>query len=150
MAMQRITIGVASAAIIGIVTIAIVSGLLVANRSVSNSGNVKTIGVEVYWDQACTNKVSSIDWGTLEAGGVKSFNVYVKNNGTAAEVLSMMVSNWNPASASSQMSLGWNCTDYVLPHGSVVGAVFTLTVSSSISGVTNFSFDITVVGTENT
>lgn len=149
MAMQRITIGMISVAAIGVVTIALVSGLLIANRSVSNSGSLKTIGVEVYWDQACTNRVSSIDWGTLEAGGTKSYTVYVKNNGTASETLSMMTSNWNPSATSSQISLNWNCTDYVLAHGSVVGAVFTLTVSSSISGIANFSFDITIVGTEN-
>jgi hypothetical protein len=150
MAMQKATLGTIAAVMIGVAAIALVSGLLATNRLVQNTGIVKSIGVEVYWDQACTNKTTSINWGTLDAGGVKTYNVYVKNNGTAAESLSMTTSNWSPASASSQISLSWNCSDYVLAHASVVGASLTLSVSSSISGITSFSFDITVTGTENT
>lgn len=150
MAMQKATLGTIAAVMIGVAAIALVSGLLATNRLVQNTGIVKSIGVEVYWDQACTNKTTSINWGTLDAGGVKTYNVYVKNNGTAAESLSMTTSNWSPASASSQISLSWNCSDYVLAHASVVGASLTLSVSSAISGITSFSFDITVTGTENT
>jgi hypothetical protein len=150
MAMQKATLGTIAAVMIGVAAIALVSGLLATNRLVPNTGIVKSIGVEVYWDQACTNKTTSINWGTLDAGGVKTYNVYVKNNGTAAEMLSMTTSNWNPASASSQISLGWNCSGLVLAHASVVGASLTLSVSSAISGITSFSFDITVTGTENT
>jgi hypothetical protein len=36
----------------------------------------------------------------------------------------------------------------VLTSGSVVSAVLTLSVSSSVSGVTSFSFDITISGTQ--
>jgi hypothetical protein len=38
----------------------------------------------------------------------------------------------------------------VLSSGSSVRAVLSLSVSSSISGVENFSFDIMVIGTEST
>jgi len=149
MAMQKATFGTIAAVMIGVAAIALVSGLLATNRLVPNTGIVKSIGVEVYWDLACTNRTTSINWGTLDAGGIKTYNVYVKNNGTAAEVLSMTTSNWSPVSASSQISLGWNCSNYVLAQGSVAGASLTLSVSSSVSGITSFSFDITVTGTEN-
>jgi hypothetical protein len=149
MAMQKTTIGTIAAVMIGVAAIALVSGLLATNRLVPNTGIVKSIGVEVYWDQACTNRTTSINWGTLDAGGIKTYNVYVKNNGTAAESLSMTTSNWTPASASSQISLSWNCSGLVLAHESVVGASLTLSVSSSVSGIASFSFDITVTGTEN-
>ncbi len=150
MAMQKATLGTIAAVTIGVAAIALVSGLLVTNRMVPTTGNVNSIGVEVYWDLACTNRTTAINWGTIDAGGTRTFNVYVKNNGTAAEVLSMTTSNWSPASASSHISLGWNCSNYVLAHGSVVGASLTLSVSSSVSGITSFSFDITVTGTGNT
>ena len=151
MAMERITMGIVLAvAATGLLAGVLVSGLLVANRTVSNTGNVKTIGVEAYWDSTCTNRVSSIDWGLLEAGGSKAICIYVKNNGTAAETLSMATSNWNPSTSSSQISLIWNCTSYALAHESVVGALLTLSVSSTISGISSFSFDILITGAEST
>jgi hypothetical protein len=42
----------------------------------------------------------------------------------------------------------WNRAGYVLAVGASVQAVLSLTVSSSISGVTSFSFDITITGTQ--
>jgi hypothetical protein len=151
MAMQRIRIGIFLAVVsIGIVATTLVSALLLSNQTIPSTGNLKTIGVGVYWDQACTSRVSSIDWEMMEPGTSKSFTVYVQNNGTVAEVLSMSTGNWNPSSASSQISLMWNCTNYLLAHGSVVGAVLTLSVSSNATGITGFGFDITITGTEST
>jgi len=145
--MQKITIGtVLAIAVVGIV--ASVLGALVATRRISNTGNLKAIGVGVYWDSSCTSAVSSIDWGALEPGVTKNFTVYVRNEGNVQVRLSMTTSNWNPASASSYITLSWNRENYVLSSGSVVSAVLTLSVSSSISGITSFTFDIIISGTE--
>jgi len=151
MAMQKVTVGAALAAtLVGVIGVAMVVGLLSASRTIPNVGNMKTVGVSVYWDRACTNGTTSINWGVLEPNTSKSFTVYVKNNGTAAEMLSLASSNWNPSAAMSYMSLSWNCTNYVLSHDSVVGAVLTLTVSPNVSGITSFDFDIIITGTEQT
>jgi hypothetical protein len=151
MEMQKTSIGlILVIAVVSIVMVALVSGLLGAGRTVPNTGNVKTIGVEAYWDSACTSRVSSIDWGLMEAGGSKAIGIYVRNNGTAAETLSMTTSNWNPSNSSSQISLVWNCTNYALAHESVVGALLTLSVSSTVSGISNFSFNIVITGAEST
>jgi hypothetical protein len=147
MAMQKISMGaVLAIAILG--TVATVFGAFVATRTISNVGSMKAIGVGVYWDSGCTNAVSSIDWGSLEPGVTKNFTIYVRNEGNVQLKLSMTTSNWNPASASSYMTLSWNRENHVLAAGSVVSAVLTLSVSSSISGVTSFSFDIIIAGTE--
>jgi hypothetical protein len=74
--------------------------------------------------------------------------VYVRNEGTVSVTLNMTKGNWNPSSASSYITLTWNKEKYVLPAGQVVTAVLTLSVSSSVSGVTSFSFDITITGTQ--
>ncbi|MEM2704031.1 MAG: hypothetical protein QXR45_12815, partial [Candidatus Bathyarchaeia archaeon] len=129
-------------------TILAAFGALVASRTISNVGRLKAVGVGVYWDGSCTNPVSSIDWGILDPGGTKSVTVYIKNEGNVQLKLSMATSNWNPSSASSYITLSWDRQNYVLAAGSVVSAVLTLSVSSSISGVTSFSFDITITGTE--
>jgi hypothetical protein len=152
MAMQKIPIGVVLAiAITGVVLSALAAGLLAAYQSVPNTGNVKAVGVGVYWEGSCTNNVTSIDWGFLEPGAVVSKTVYIRNNGNVAETLNMTTDNWDSASASAYMTLSWSREGYVLGTSEstrVVEAVLTLSVSSSISGVTSFSFDIILTGTE--
>jgi uncharacterized repeat protein (TIGR01451 family) len=123
-------------------------GALVATRTISNSGSVTAVGVGVYSDSACTTALSAISWGTLNPGDIKTYTIYVKNTGTVPVTLNMTVGNWNPTSASSYITLTWNKEKYVLPATQVVQAVLTLTVSSSVSGVTSFSFDITITGTQ--
>jgi hypothetical protein len=148
MAMQKITMGsILAIAILGMVVA--VQGALVATRTISNVGSLKAAGVGVYWDSSCTSAVSSINWGVLDPGSTKQVKVYIKNEGNAPLKLSMVVSNWNPSSASRYITLTWNLEGYLLNSASVVSAVLTLSVSSSVSGITNFSFDITISGAES-
>jgi hypothetical protein len=148
MAMQKIAIGTASA-IAALALVATVLGLLVTTSTITNTGNVKAVGVNVYWDGACTNVTSSIDWGALDPGGAESVTVYVLNSGSVPLSLSITTSNWVPSAASDYMTLAWNRQSYVLSAGSHVQAVLTLSVSSSVNSVTSFSFDITITGTEH-
>ena len=152
MAMQRVPVGVVfTIAVAGIIASVLAAGLLMAYQRVPNSGNVKTVGVGVYWDNACTNNVTSIDWGFLEPGATVNKTVYIKNEGNTPMVLNMTTDNWNPASASENITLSWNREGYVLnTTAPVVQAILTLSVSSNISGVTSFSFDIIITGTEQT
>jgi len=152
MAMQRVPVGVVfTIAVAGIIASVLAAGLLMAYQRVPNSGNVKTVGVGVYWDNACTNNVTSIDWGFLEPGATVNKTVYIKNEGNTPMVLNMTTDNWNPASASENITLSWNREGYVLnTTAPVVQAILTLSVSPNISGVTNFSFDIIITGTEQT
>jgi hypothetical protein len=149
MAMQKITIGtVLAIAVMGMVVSAL--GALVATRTISNYGNVSAVGVGVYWDSSCTNMVLSIDWGALEPGASVDKTIYIKNEGSLPVLLSLTTENWSPASASSYMTLSWTRESYVLNSGSVVQAVLTLSVSSGVSEITDFGFDIIIAGTEAT
>jgi hypothetical protein len=114
------------------------------NRTVTNSGSIKAIGVDVYWDQACTNPVSSVNWGIVSPGGTKDITVYIKNTGNSPITLSMATSNWNPTNAHNYMTLTWNYAGQTINANNVTPVTFTLTVSASITGITNFSFDITI------
>jgi len=148
---QRLLAVVTLVVIVTVAVTAIVAfGALSNSRNVQSFGTVKTVNVGVYWDNDCTNATSTVNWGTLEPGAAKNFTIYVKNEGSVAVVLSMSTENWNPASASSYITLSWNRESHALSHGSVVQAVLTLSVSSEISGITNFSFDIIITGTEST
>lgn len=117
------------------------------SRTVSSAGSVKGIGVGIYWDSSCNNRVSSITWGVLEPGSNKTVTVYVRNEGNAVTTLSKSVQNWSPSTASSYMTLNWNYAGQTLSVNQVLQVKLTLVVSSTISGITSFGFDITVTAT---
>jgi len=108
---------------------------------------VNAIGVEVYWDYACTGSVSSINWGKLDPGSTKDVTLYLRNEGNSALILSMSTSNWSPSSAADYMTLGWDYGGQSINADEVVQVTFVLSISASIEGITTFNFDITITGT---
>lgn len=146
MAMQKATIGTILAIVVISLTATAISALL-ATRTVSNSGSITAVGVGVYSNSNCTTVLASISWGIVNPGGTATYTMYVKNTGDVQETLNMTTSGWNPASASTYIAVTWNQQGSVLAAGQVVAAVVTLTVASSISGVTNFNFNMTITGT---
>jgi hypothetical protein len=144
---EKIILGVSLALVFGALAAGIfgaVSSLVQTSRTISNVGSVKGIGVGIYWNSACTNSTSSINWGLLDPGSNKTVTVYVRNEGNTLATLSKTTGNWNPSTASSYLSLNWDYTGQTLSLNQVLPIKLTLTVSSTISGITNFSFDITI------
>jgi hypothetical protein len=111
-----------------------------------NVGTVKAIGVGVYWDTSCSDHVSSIDWGMVEPGTTKNVSFYTKNEGTTPVTLSLETENWNPANASIYMSLDWDYAGQEIDVDEVIQVTLSLSVSDSIGGITDFSFDIIIIG----
>lgn len=118
--------------------------LVQRSRVVHNHAAIKTIGVGVFWDQACTLNVTSIEWGMLEPGEQKNVTVYVRSEGNTPGSLSMITDAWQPENASEFITLTWTAEGLELDPGEVSPVVFTLTVAPSISGIRDFSFDITI------
>jgi len=116
------------------------------SRTVSNAGTVKAIGVGVYWNNECTDPLSSIDWGILEPGSSKNVTCYIRNEGNSVSTLSMYASNWNPSNASDYLTLSWDYGGQSINPEDVAQVTFKLSVDASIDGITSFSFDITIVG----
>jgi hypothetical protein len=121
--------------------------VLQANRTFSNAGSVKGVGVGIYGDSACTNQISSISWGVLDPGSSRTFGVYVRNEGNAPVVLTKTVQNWNPANLQSYVTLNWNYSNQTLSPNQVLPLSVTLVVSSTVTGITSFSFDVTITAT---
>jgi hypothetical protein len=118
------------------------------NQNVSSNGSISTSpNIGVYSDSACTTAITSINWGSLSAADSSTYTVYVKNTGTASMTLSMTVSNWSPAGADTYLTVSWNQQGTELSAGQSVAAIITLTVSPSVTGITNFSNTITLTGT---
>jgi hypothetical protein len=147
---RRITLWVLLVFLLGALLVSIFGSTLSVvqtSRTVSNSGVVKGIGVGIYWDSGCTNRTSSINWGILESGSNKTVTVYVRNEGNSAATLSRVAQNWNPSTASSYMTLNWNYAGQTLSVNQVLQIRLTLAVSSAVSGITSFSFDIVITAT---
>jgi hypothetical protein len=116
-------------------------------QTISNVGSLKTIDIEAYWDASLTNRVNGIDWGTLEPGDQKSFSIYFHNEGNSAVTLSESASNWNPSAAATYLIVSWDYNGQTIEADKNLQVTLTLSVSADITGITNFSFDIIVVGT---
>ena len=125
-----------------------VMGTLLGQVTLPNLGTVKTTGVGVYWDSGCSNSVTSVNWGTVAPGSTNDVTVYIKNEGNAEETLSSTAENWNPSIASTYMTLTWDYAGQVIDVGEVVQVTLSLSVSDTIEGITSFSFDIVIIGSD--
>lgn len=131
-----------------VVVVALVAGLSPVSHRISNSGSVKTVGISVYSDQACTIVLNSINWSTLELGKNYTRDFWVKNTGNSRVKLNMTTESWSPTDAKSYITLTWNLEGRVLEVGQQpINGTFTLQVASNAVGG-NFSFTIVITGTE--
>ena len=116
-------------------------------KGISNNGSVKgAFGIEIYWSQQAADKVSSIDWGTLELGSNKSVTIYIRNEGKKSLTLNFYTSEWNPPEASDYLSLNWDYGEQSISAGEIVQVTFTLSISPSGKGTETFSFATTITG----
>ncbi len=144
---EKVVVGAALALVVYTLSLSFLGAVVLAplrSQTFSNTGSVRAIGVGVYWDQDCTDAVSSISWGTIEPGTSVDRTIYIRNEGNTAATLSMTTSNWNPTEASSYITLVWDYADQTLSVDQVIQVELTLSVSPDISGINNFSFDITI------
>jgi hypothetical protein len=148
MAMRKISTGaILAIMVVGLVLAVTTAGLLSVSQSVPSSGTITTVNVGVYSDSACNLPLTSIDWGTISPGNIVTRIIYVKNTGTAQITLSMTKTDWNPPSADGPITLTWDKGGTTLNANQVATATLTLSVSSSISGITIFSVNIVITGT---
>lgn len=117
---------------------------------IPNVGNVYTMGIEAYWDEAKTNPVTRIDWGTMYPGESKTNTIYLYNPGNTLIVISKTLSNWNPTDASLYITLTWNPDLASLDPQVLTQINITQTISSTIAETTidHYSYDIVITGHE--
>lgn len=114
---------------------------------IGSHGNLRVDGVGVYQDANCSAAVEYLDWGTLEPGSTKNITLYVRNEGNNAAALFLATDNWSPVNASSYMALSWNYNGRMLSPKENIGIVLTLSVSSAVVNIVDFSFDV-IIGTD--
>jgi hypothetical protein len=110
------------------------------------SGPLKTIGVAIYSEIFVNNPFNSIDWGKLTPGGNQSIDCYLKNTGDDALVLTLETDNWTPSEVADYMTLTWDYDGQSLDVDEIIKVTLTLIVSETICGITEFFFDIVIIG----
>jgi hypothetical protein len=143
-------------AMLGLITytigLSLVSQAYPAGQAVtklSSGGSIQITaseGLGVYSNYQCTDEMTVIDWGSLEPGATQTIIIYVKNEGDSPATLSLETSNWIPSSSSEYLTLNWNYYNQVINSDSSTQVALTLSVDPSITGIENFSFDISIVG----
>ena len=128
-----------------ILPVSFVFASLQYQATISTHGNIKAVGVQFYTDSAGLSATSQIDWGTLEPGQTVTVTLYMKSTSSVPVTVSMAVGNFVPASGSGYLACTWNYNGTISP-GQLVPVVFTLVVATTVTGITAFSFDISVVG----
>ena len=133
------------------ITLVVILGTIIVNSSssktVAYAYSMKGVGVGIYWDQGCTNRTLSLNWGPIEPGSNNTVMIYVRNEGDSTVSLWMTTSNWTPSAAIGNMTLIWTYSGRTLSAGEVIPIDLTLDVSPTISGVTDFSFGIVITAT---
>ncbi|MGB9914268.1 MAG: hypothetical protein ACPLIG_00890 [Candidatus Bathyarchaeales archaeon] len=131
----------------GIILTATTAGVLTVTRPIPATGTISTINLEAYSDAACSQPLTSIDWGTISPGATVTKTIYLKNTGNVPMTLSMTTQSWSPTNANGPITITWDRESATLPAGQSIAAVITLRASSSISGISSFSVNIVITGT---
>ena len=105
-----------------------------------------TIEIDVYSNQACTQSLSSVSWGSIEAGSSVDRVIYVKNSGDYRVFLELITDDWVPSGAVDFIHLSWDSDGIYLDPSAVLEATLTLNIDSSIDGIDSFNFDIILIG----
>ena len=131
--------------IAGVVIAAIIAATIIYDSiRLRGHGRIKTINIDAYKDEACTIKVTEIDWGTLSPSDVKTAYIYLKNTGNSPVDVTVHTEKWSPAAAEQYMTFSWNFTQTSMQPSEVVYVELKLKVAANITGVNSFQFDIVI------
>jgi hypothetical protein len=119
-----------------------------AKDSPSSGAVDGAVGIETYWDSKCTQRVSSIEWGSLEPGTTKTVTLFLKNRGKNPVTLSYYVSDLQPTEIANYLTMTWDYTGQAITFKEVTQVIFTLCVSENAETIAAFSFDIDIVTTQ--
>jgi hypothetical protein len=147
MATQKIpSVAIVAITLAGMLLTVTAASVISVNEALPTRGSISAINVGLYSDSECTQKLTSIDWGDISPGGTSTQTIYIKNAGNTPLTLKLTKDNWNPSEANGPITINWDREDTNINAGQSLQAVITLNVSSTISGITDFSVDIVITG----
>lgn len=105
-----------------------------------------SLNLGIYTNNACTNLLNSISWGSVNAGTNTTQTIYLKNLGNTPITLNLSATAWQPTNASSYLSISWDKQAAILNAGQSTQATITLTISTSVEGITDFNTELIISG----
>jgi hypothetical protein len=101
-----------------------------------------TPNIKVYWDSACTDPVTSIDFGNIQQGAFVEFALYIKNEGggdvriywnsTVSSVTNKIDDCWNRITHGRANFGLYDWNGYLLGGGSVLTTWYMILVDPDI------------------
>jgi hypothetical protein len=128
---------------------AFTSILLFGGDTIFNQGRIEAAELCVYWERACINEVPSINWGYVEPGSSNTVTIFVRNEGAAPVSVNLATDDWNPTPVASYVTFDADLESYRLSPQSVLEVDLTLAVSPDVAGISDFSFDIVITGSDS-
>lgn len=126
------------------------------NFSFPSLGNIKTIGVESYWDLNYENETENLDWGTLDIGSSNNVTLFIKSSSNYDVILNLNITDWAPENILDYLTVSWDYNGTVIKPGETIRVTLTLSASSSpsfvsyliVNKVKKFYCDIHIVASE--
>lgn len=136
-------IALVSMIILGVV---VVYSLDSVSWMIGTRGSVSSVGVSIWEDPDRTAHLTSIDWGALEPGQSKNKTAWIENNGTTSLTLTLSTDSWNPEASTQYLGLSWDYANQTIGKDEMIMVNLVLSVSSDISGIETFDFNIVITG----
>jgi hypothetical protein len=143
---KTIAIILASVAVGSVVGSLITYTWLSATVRISNTAQIKSVGVSVFKNGECTIELTMIDWGFLEPGETKNSLAYLKSTSNVPINVTMVTESWIPANATTFIGCSWNAEGRQISPEGIIPVNFTLTVDKATKGLKSFSFTIAITG----
>jgi len=124
------------------------TAIMFIQKDYYTNGSILSINVDLFWNEEMTLPVTNMAWFHIEVGATKYMEFIVANTGTTNLTLSLTTHDWLPEIAEDFIQVSWDQENMVLLKGEWVRAKVTISVSSSIVDVDEFSYTTTIIGTE--
>jgi hypothetical protein len=75
-----VVVGLTVAAVVVMLLVTLLASVaLISSKTVASTGIITITNLGVYSDSACTQSLTSINWGTISPGNSVARTIYVKN-----------------------------------------------------------------------
>lgn len=104
------------------------------------------VELDIFTDFQCSIKMTTINWGVLEAGETSHIPIFVKNIGETKITLGLFTENWSSQQASENMHLSWDYDGIIIQPNQIVNGSLTLQIDQNCPELSQYGFDIIIVG----
>jgi len=104
------------------------------------------VELDIFTDIQCSIKMTTINWGVLEAGETSHMPIFIKNIGETKITLGLFTENWSSQQAMEHMHLSWDYDGTLIHPNQVVKGSLTLQIDQNCPELSQYGFDIIIVG----